>query len=152
MSTVAISFASLVKNNNGFFKSEKQAAFLLSQCQDGMTFITSGDVYGNAFSLNYNCDSQGVVTVEKYLNKKGEIQLIFQRVVQGEVNQVEDAKKAKEIKRLNREIKVLEKKIKERMQAFESGQYVGMESLFHDSQKSDLQSLEGYKAILQDKQ
>ena len=68
---IAASFASLVKSNNGFFKSEKQAAFLLSKCQDGNTFVCGGHVYRNPFTLYYVCDASGVVRVEKYTSKTG---------------------------------------------------------------------------------
>jgi len=68
---IAVSFASLVKSNNGFFKSEKQSAFLLSKCQDTNTFVCGGSVYNNSFTMFYICDSLGVVKVEKYTPKSG---------------------------------------------------------------------------------
>lgn len=80
MDNLAASFASLVKSNNGLFKSEKQAAFLLSVCQDAGTFYTGGQVYGNSYSLQYNCDNAGVVSVEKYLPKTGKIVLTWSRL------------------------------------------------------------------------
>ena len=80
MDNLAASFASLVKSNNGLFKSEKQAAFLLSVCQDAGTFYTGGQVYGNSYSLQYNCDKAGVVSVEKYLTKTGKIVITWSRL------------------------------------------------------------------------
>lgn len=71
MYDVAITFASLVKNNNGFFKSEKQAAFLLSQCQEENLFVTGGNIYRNSFTMYYFCDAQGIMEVKKYTEKKG---------------------------------------------------------------------------------
>lgn len=80
MSNFAASFASLVKFNNGFFKSEAQAKFLLSVCQEENTFITSGTVYRNSFTLFYTCDIQGVVKVEKYLPTTGKTVVTFERL------------------------------------------------------------------------
>ena len=93
MDNLATSFASLVKSNNGLFKSEKQAAFLLSVCQDAGTFYTGGQVYGNSYSLQYNCDDAGVVSVEKYLTKTGKIGLVWSRLTPTEfaANQADKA-------------------------------------------------------------
>lgn len=90
MNNIAVSFASLVKSNNGMFKSEAQAKFLLSQCQEENTFITSGTVYRNSFTLSYVCDAQGVVSVEKYLPTTGKTVTTWERLT---VEQFE-AKKA----------------------------------------------------------
>lgn len=84
MSNVAISFASIVKSNNGFFKSEAQAKFLISQCQEENTFFTGGNVYGNSFTLSYECDSKGVVKVEKYLSTTGKTETTFTRLTNEE--------------------------------------------------------------------
>lgn len=80
MNNVAVSFASLVKSNNGMFKSEAQAKFLLSQCQDVNVFTVGGNVYNNSFSLSYTCDNQGVVKVEKYLPKSGKTTTTWERL------------------------------------------------------------------------
>lgn len=80
MSNVAVSFASLVKSNNGMFKSEAQAKFLLSQCQEENTFFVGGQVYNNSYTLSYNCDSLGVVSVEKYLPKSGKTTTTWERL------------------------------------------------------------------------
>ena len=72
------SFAALVKNNGGIFKSEKQAKFLLSQCQQENTFITSGNMYRNPYTLVYFCDSNGVTKVMKDTTKKHNV-VVWQR-------------------------------------------------------------------------
>ena len=100
MNNLAASFASLVKSNNGLFKSEKQAAFLLSVCQDAGTFYTGGQVYGNSYSLEYNCDDSGVVSVKKYLPKTGKIVITWSRLTPAEfaANQADKAvAKAKDV-------------------------------------------------------
>lgn len=80
MSNVAISFASIVKSNNGFFKSEAQAKFLLSQCQEENTFIAGGTVYRNSYQLFYVCDACGVIRVDKYLATSGKTETTFNRL------------------------------------------------------------------------
>lgn len=99
MSNVAISFASLVKSNNGFFKSEAQAKFLLAQCQEENTFITSGTVYRNTFQLFYVCDAHGVVRVDKYLPKSAKTETTFTRLTSEQF----EAKKADAVARQQRE-------------------------------------------------
>jgi hypothetical protein len=146
MSNVAVSFASLVKSNNGLFKSEKQAAFLLSQCQELNTFICGGDVYGNNFSLFYHCDAQGVEKVIKYLPQSGKSETVWLRHVVGTVNEVEAAKQAKEQKRLKREINRLKKAIEAREANRDS--YKGAEALFEESQEQDKRDLQEYEAML----
>ena len=94
MDNLAASFASLVKSNNGLFKSEKQAAFLLSVCQDAGTFYTGGQVYGNSYSLQYNCDDAGVVSVEKYLPKTGRHAIVWSRLTPAEFAANQAAKAA----------------------------------------------------------
>lgn len=98
MDNLAASFASLVKSNNGLFKSEKQAAFLLSVCQDAGTFYTGGQVYGNSYSLQYNCDDAGVVSVEKYLPKTGKIIVTWSRLTPVEFAANQAAKAAAKAK------------------------------------------------------
>lgn len=97
---IAVSFASLVKSNNGFFKSEKQAAFLLSKCQDTNTFVCGGNVYNNSFTMFCICDSLGVVKVEKYTPKSGKTVTTWERQTeeQYQANLVaKDAAKARDI-------------------------------------------------------
>lgn len=73
MSEFAKSFAMLVKNNNGMFKSEKQAQFLLSVCQEENVFFSGLSVYGNSVMMAYECDSQGVKRVVKMLRAKADV-------------------------------------------------------------------------------
>lgn len=94
MSNVAISFASLVKSNNGFFKSEAQASFLLSQCQEENVFFSSGEVYNNGFMIEYICDDKGVIKVVKTLSKSGKQEVTFERMSDKDFSAKEAAKKA----------------------------------------------------------
>jgi hypothetical protein len=92
MSNVAVSFASLVKSNNGMFKSEAQAKFLLSQCQEENTFVCGGNVYNNSFTIFYICDSLGVVKVEKYLPKSGKTTTTWERLTADQFQASQEAK------------------------------------------------------------
>ena len=67
---LSISFASLVKNNGGLFKSEKQAAFLSSKLFDGEYWVFD-KCYNNTSARIFTCDKKGVVSVTKKNTKKG---------------------------------------------------------------------------------
>src|SRR5690554_5735982 len=68
--TIAGSFFSLIKTNNGYFKSEKQASFLLDHCGDGKMFFVTYSVFNNRYNFFFECDDEGVVRVEKHTGKK----------------------------------------------------------------------------------
>ena len=142
--TLGISFASLVKNNNGLFKSPKQAAFLLSQCDPDRIFTVMGTFGRNAFTLFYHCDDLGVTKVEKYLPVTSRSMVTWERKEEGKVS-IQDQK---EIKRLQREIKKLEKGIESRKASWERGEYDAPKDLFDRSQGHDLEMLAAYKARL----
>ena len=148
MNALALSFASLVKSNNGFFKSDKQASFLLSQCQDENTFTASGDVYGNQYQMIYHCDDKGIVKVEKHTPHTGITLVTFERHIEGVVNATEAAAKAKEGKRIAKEIKRLEKAIQERTAAKQSYIDGDMMSLYEESMVKDEESLKAYNGML----
>ncbi|CAB4127496.1 hypothetical protein UFOVP84_216 [uncultured Caudovirales phage] len=109
MNNLAISFASLVKNHKGLFKSEKQAEFLLKMCQEHMTFIAPGNVGRYGYCMYYICDEKGVVRVEKSLQSKGGVTVTWERGGEGKVT-VQDTK---EIKRLKRELKQFQKALED---------------------------------------
>ncbi len=67
-----LSLSNLLKTNNGFFKSEKQAAFLLSQtCENEI--INHFTTYKNIARDHYFLDAEGVYKIERYTTKKGYI-------------------------------------------------------------------------------
>jgi len=142
MNTISQSFASLVKNNNGFFKSEKQAKTLLSVCNDSV-FIDGGIFFGGTWTKFYHCDDKGVVMVVHHTNTKGDV-LEWERASEG----VKTVQEVKEEKRINREIKAIEKKIKETEEAWQRGDYAGYENLYHESIGRDNVLLTAYKKLL----
>ena len=64
--SLSISLATLVKYNNGFFKSEKQAAYLLGLCDNNTYTVGASSQYAVRV---YTLDSKGVTSV-KVLAKK----------------------------------------------------------------------------------
>jgi hypothetical protein len=69
MSNLDKSIASLVKFNNGQFKSEKQAKLFLSKAVDGVYYSSGGSMYGNTFRHAYQLGPRGVEKVVKMLGK-----------------------------------------------------------------------------------
>jgi len=59
------SILSLCKNNNGFFKSERQAEFLTSKLGEVAGFVGTLSAWGNNVSLFAEWDSKGIVKVVK---------------------------------------------------------------------------------------
>jgi len=69
MSDLDKSIASLVKYNNGQFKSEKQATLFHSKAVDGVYYSSGGSMYGNSFRHAYHLGPNGVEKVVKMLGK-----------------------------------------------------------------------------------
>lgn len=146
MSDLGMSFAGLVKNNNGMFKTPKQAAFLLSQC-DSMVYLVCGSSGWAGYQLYYKCDADGVVEVIKYTQAKGDT-LQWQRVVEGKTS-VQDRK---EFKRLMRLRNALEKKIAEREVAYAAGDFTKYsygQALYDEAIKQDTKGLANIDTLLQ---
>lgn len=142
MNNIAITLANLTKTNNGLFKSEAQAHFIKSVV--GTQYVSGGAVYGNSYSMHYNLDSTGVVSVYKNTASKGLV-LVWERVTAGAVS-VQDAK---EIKRLKRLIKSIQKSMAERQASWDSGEYAaqcntlaGAKMLFSAQQSVEQETLD----------
>ena len=140
MSDFSTSFASLVKSNNGMFKSEKQAAFLLAQCDAG-TFVASGHGWAG-WQLHYRCDALGVVEVCKHTAATGRA-IVWQRVEAGRVA----VQETKEHKRLTRMRTGVEKDLSARTAARTAGSFSDT-ALFDAAQARDMASLTELDAML----
>lgn len=111
---VAKSLFSLIKSNDGNFKSEKQAKFLLSQMDNGYMEYQSTMSFGTSRAANptttweFTCDNQGVVKVVKDLPAKGR-QLYWERTKEHiDAKRSDREKKSSDyIKALNDEISSL---------------------------------------------
>jgi hypothetical protein len=91
MCNIENSFFSLVSNNNGMFKSEKQASFLLSFTRNNI-FLTSVKQHDLGSDYNFKicgssqheflCDDIGIYQVNK-INSKCKVTLYWKREDQG---------------------------------------------------------------------
>ena len=114
---ISKSIFGLAKSNNGFFKSEKQAAFLISQMSDLGGLIGHANSGYNSCPIFASWDEKGITKIIKS-TKSGDV-LMFERKHQGVLTTIE----IKEIKSLERKIKVIEKEIRERQLSFDDGSY-----------------------------
>lgn len=122
-----VSFFSLVKNNNGFFKSEKQAAFMLKMT-DGHYITTQQLHFGeydartrrNTAMITWSVilDNQGVVKMEKTTSKGVQVyfertQEYFDKLAAQKAARMADIEKTKALRNeyLNNEIEELKNKI-----------------------------------------
>lgn len=139
MDKLAMSFAGLVKSNNGLFKSEKQAKYLLAMASayPNGVFCSIGQIHGNSFCLEYHCDNEGVLKVVKYLVKTSKSVVTWERSQEGKVT-VQDAKS---IKYYTRKIKELEKSIERRISEYNDYVEQGLCDLFFRSNKIDIDLL-----------
>lgn len=78
-SNLTKSFATLVKYNNGFFKSEKQARFLLAHCINGIFYGESHNTYNNITRNEYHCDQTGIISIYKYSQTKETLTQTWER-------------------------------------------------------------------------
>jgi hypothetical protein len=114
---IQISILSLSKKNNGYFKSEKQAEFLIDQLKKKQGY------FGSFSSGYYSCplfatwDGKGIIKTQKS-TKTGMVTL-FERKVEGVISALD----AKRIKSLERKLKKEEKWLNDRVIEFDSGNY-----------------------------
>lgn len=108
------SIESLIATNNGFFKSEKQANFLISQLEKEEGNIQVGSTYGNGFMITYFHDEKGITKKDQYNYKTSKTIVLWERVVDG-VLSIQQEKKLKILKRkLNKAKKDLKARLLER--------------------------------------
>lgn len=84
---LVLSLSNLLKTNKGFFKSEKQAAYILSQVSDNEV-VNHFTTYKNVARDHYHLDEKGVYKIERYTTKKGYV-TTWER---GQVHSLEVAK------------------------------------------------------------
>ena len=89
---IVLSLSNLLKTNKGFFKSEKQAAFILSNVCDNEV-VNHFTTYKNIARDHYHLDGEGVYKIERYTTKKGYV-TTWER---GQVHSLESAKNRDEI-------------------------------------------------------
>lgn len=92
---IDMSFGSLVKRNNGVFKSAKQAEFLAANAFDAMganTHMTMDSCYGNSYFDVYHFDKTGVYKVVRHANKSGTVKTRWERADQEAFDKVAQLK------------------------------------------------------------
>lgn len=102
MTDISISLASLVKSNNGVFKSQKQAQFLHSQADDGVV-VVGGVCYGHTYFTEYHLDADGILKVVR-LNKAGR-KVMWERAGSVEVP-IQVTKELNRLKRMHKEVSI----------------------------------------------
>ncbi len=116
---ISKSIFALAKSNNGFFKSEKQSAFLISQLKNFDGCIGHADSGYNSCPIFASWDDKGITKIIKS-SKNGDF-LMFERKQAGVLTVLE----IKRIKSLERKLKALKKEIEVRMLSFNNGSYNG---------------------------
>lgn len=121
MNSIYNSFQYLANKKNGFFVSEKQAEFLTKYAteRDGCV----GHLKANGNPVFVDLDKEGIVKMY-YISstKKGYFHVaIFERSVKGELNEMQ----IKEINRLERKAKKIQKDIYAKETSFQDGSYNG---------------------------
>lgn len=81
---IAKSLWSLARTNDGRFKSEKQAKFLLSKTHNG-EFVNGGQMYNNPYTFIFDLDNEGVVTIHKKTTKNP-MELVWERPATGKTS------------------------------------------------------------------
>lgn len=106
----------LIAKNNGFFKSEKQASFLIGQLSKEDGNVKIGSTYGNSFIISYFHDENGITKKEQYNCKTSKTIVLWERVIEGRLS-IQQEKLLKTLKRkLNKARKSLENRIKQRLE------------------------------------
>lgn len=116
---ISKSIFGLAKSNNGFFKSEKQAAFLISQMSEFGGCIGHAKSGYNSCPIFASWDEKGITKIVKAA-KNGDV-IMFERKQEGILTSLE----IKEIKSLERKIKTIENEVKKRQDSFDNGSYNG---------------------------
>ena len=114
---IAKSVFGLTSSNNGFFKSEKQAKFLISMIEEFDGFVGWADSGYNKIMIVAQYDEQGITKLVKH-TKSGDVTM-WERKVEGVMTERE----LKEIKAYKRKLNSISKEITVSEEAFFSGEY-----------------------------
>ena len=147
MNNIQATLENLIKTNNGFFKSEKQAKFLLSELKKEYGNVFTASAFGNSVALTYAYDEKGITEKTNTSAKTNKTAKVWERKIAG-VLSLDDKKT---IAHYKREIKKLEKSIFARDEALKKGEYE-IEALYIASNSKDLERLAMFKKLLNDYQ
>lgn len=114
----------LTKNNNGFFKSEAQAKFLINQINNNQGLVGHASSGYNSIPIFAEYDEKGITKLVKRSNDKSlkdKNVIVFERKNDKGLNTLE----IKELKTLKRNLKKLEIDLNDKVSSWESGDYNG---------------------------
>lgn len=114
----------LTKNNNGFFKSEAQAKFLISQIKNYDGLIGYANSGHHSIPIFAEYDEKGITKLVKYSNDKSlkdKNVVVFERKSENSLNALE----VKELNKYKRSLKQLERELNDKITSWESGNYNG---------------------------
>lgn len=139
----------LTKYNNGLFKSEAQAKFLISQIERYEGLIGYARSGYNTIPIFAEYDEKGITRLVKHSNNKSvkdKDVVIFERNVGNALNSLE----IKELNTHKRKLKKLEKELNDRITSWESGNYNGSgNKSTYDTDKSTVERYEHFKNELE---
>ena len=124
--SIQTSAFNLAKTNNGLWKSEKQAAFLMDQFSQKDGCIGFADSGYNSCPMYVQWDATGITKIWKHSKtKKGYVaKTVWTRKTAGVLTELE----IKEIKWLERKLKEAQKSYDERIERFNNGTYFKTET------------------------
>ena len=153
--SIQSSVFNLAKSNNGFWKSEKQAAFLIDQFSQRDGCIGHAESGYNSCPIFVEWDAEGVVKIYKHSKtKKGYAnKSMFVRKTAGVLTELQ----VKEIKQLERKLKEAQKSYDERNERFNNGSYFKTEipsestlRLYEYSKQRDAEYIAKLEKAIQD--
>lgn len=119
MSNIQASLNSLIKYNNGYFKSEKQAKFLLSMLEDNNTFLSGFNGY--TMLIQYAFDDKGITLKTKTSQTTGKTEEVWGRKVDGVLSVAE----LQIVKNLTKQLKKVKTSYDKAVKSFNDGSYFG---------------------------
>ena len=144
--SVLASFASLVRYNNGFFKSDRQAAFLRSFLNADQKVEDLYETRTISQRITYTCDDRGIISVEKHnlAAPRAKSRVTWERTEAGKVT----AQDVAEIKRIQRLLRDFTERLDSRDAAYASGEYTAGEALYRASRETNLADIDAVKQKL----
>ena len=139
----------LTKNNNGLFKSEAQAKFLISQINNNQGLVGYANSGYNSIPIFAEYDEKGITKLVKRSNDKSlkdKNVVVFERKNDNGLNTLE----IKELNTLKRNLKKLETELNDKVNSWESGNYnrSGDKSTY-DTNKDTVERYEYFKRELE---
>lgn len=138
---LAVTIYGLVKNNQGYFKSDAQATYIKSKLDATAGIIDSGEVYGNSYNTFTEFDDKGITKIYTQAGKTNKLTVKWERKQEGVLSQADQ----KAVRYYKREIKKLENSIASAQAAKAEFEAEGMMNLFLQRDKIEKERLQGFR-------